>query len=62
MVIEMVVAKAYKRTESVHFRLTKPEADDVELLMKSGEYANVSEIMRDALRKVRIEKGLIKYG
>lgn len=50
----------YKRSKSIGVRFTLQEMNDLETIINSGEYANYNEVVRDAFRAFRRERGLIK--
>jgi len=49
-----------KRTKSIGVRFTMHEIQDIEKMIATGEYANSNEVVRDAFRAFRRERGLIK--
>ena len=49
-----------KRSRSIGVRFTPQEMKDIEKMINSGEYANYNEVVRDAFRAFRRERGMIK--
>jgi len=49
-----------KKSETVGVRFTMHEIGDIQKMIDSGEYANPTEVIRDAFRAFRRERGLIK--
>lgn len=58
--VNMQSVTKVKKSETVGVRFTIRELNDIQKLIDSGEYSNTSEVIRDAFRSFRRDRGLIK--